>query len=371
MSTRAALPDVICCGLATVDQHLHGCDVPLHLEHVTPFSHTTAAAGGSAPQTSLSLSALGVRTTALIPVGEDEHARTLQRLLKDGGVDVVSLSYDDEHSPGGIPTALAILPLFTDGRRGCFVTLGANHEVEPAHFRDHVVQRGLLGGARVLHFGYPHLMHKCRGTLLATDLFESVRAQAPHIALTLDLNGASTADTESNIVTPSLPLVAHVHANADEARIVSGEHDLRAVASWFLARDAASVSVTCGRGGAVLATNSDAAVLRTANLPASIEAGAFVHAGAFAVATGVHVNASGAGDAFVAGVVAAIVEAAAASQREQNETQTCSADDLLDAGLASALRRIDHTLAPGGGGIHDVVALARRRDRMPPDALVD
>jgi len=238
-------PQFICCGLSTVDMQLEACQVPLHLEHVTPFECTTSTAGGSAPQTALALESLqlsqlgnGNNVAVLTAVGRDEHADTLRTRLARRGINTAGVVTVDEV----YPTALAILPLYVDGRRGCFFTLGANlvatpenllraaedANLVPAQLTASASSPNTLMGQRnnierlgAFHFGYPHLMPKLQNENLSR-LFNSVRSRAPSVLLSLHVNGASSSEATQAVLLPSLSHVAFIHANLEEAATLTG-----------------------------------------------------------------------------------------------------------------------------------------------------
>lgn len=353
---------VICCGLSTLDMQLHSCRVPLHLEHITPFSHTTSTPGGSAPQTAYALSSLCISVSAVAAIGNDAQGTSLCAQLQAENVDTTGISVDNSSC-----TAMAVLPLFEDGRRGCFVTLGANLSATPSSLLPRSLIETLVSSElRVFHFGYPHLMPKLQGDALRS-LFDSLRDVAPRTIITLDVNGADCAERDHRVLTPALPAVAVVHANLEEACIITALADasdapnltaahVRPLARWFIDNGAAVACITCGSNGSFIATADSCDDLRRVCLDLSLELSVYLHRPAFCVADSVKVNASGAGDAFTAGVIAELVESAGA----------CGITRLVDSGLASALRRIDPTLVSKRSPIREVLKVATQRGRIPP-----
>lgn len=353
---------IVCCGLSTVDIQLHSCLIPTTLEQVTPFSHTTTTAGGSAPQTALSLSSLNIRSAVLTVVGADSYAQSLRSQLIDADIDTRGVLENAASC-----TALAILPLFVDGRRGCFVTLGANSNATPESILPPSLMPKLLTDRlRVFHFGYPHLMPHLQGNSLGS-LFQKVRQAVPHVLFTLDVNGANVADDDTHVLTQVLPYVAMVHANLDEACIVTGLADATAsdtlpaseiqpVSEWFVNRGAAISCVTCGRDGVFVATSDATGLSNHDALSEKLQPNVFLHRSAFAVSAQIKVNASGAGDAFCAGAIAHLA----------GHTGLSGIVRLIDCGLASALHRIDHTLLPGPANMDIVLKAASERERIEP-----
>lgn len=350
---------MLCCGLSCLDVELQSCGVPASRESVVEFNGTRTTAGGSGPQTARSLSRLGERVALSTAVGDDAAGRQLISLAACGGEVQVNAAVT------GSPTAVAYLPLFRDGTRACFVDLGANI-VADATVLIPDDKLANLAGLRVFHFGYPHLMPRLQGEALR-GLFDRVRATAPHVRVTLDVNGASESENAWPVLAAALPVVAAVHANLDEACVISGlfpaetasglpANDIRSVVQWFTAAGAGSAFITCGRNGAFASTGNAQAIEGT-RLSKAVTPDAFVYRPAFSVEKGTVVNASGAGDAFTAGVVAAL----AVPERS-------SLVRMADAGLAAAWRQVNPVLAGEKTiGLAELLELAAGRPRIRPD----
>lgn len=367
---RRMAPSVICCGLSCVDMELHSCNIPRTLESVTTFSKATFTAGGSAPQTARALAALSVSASVLTVVGADPHGKMLRDILVSSRLDPSALVVNPSQC-----TSLAVLPLYADGTRGCFVTLGANLTASASDFLTRsVLERNFTESLRVFHFGYPHLMPNLQGMQLR-ELFERVRAAAPRVLLTLDVNGADVLETyEKPVLLPALELTAVVHANLEEACVITGlakpaestslsAKEIRPIARWFTERGAGIACITCGKDGVLVGTGGSTRNAEWADwaerlrLSPKLERDAFVYRGAFRVSESVEVNASGAGDAFTAGVISELADC-----RGENGILR-----VADAGLASALLRIEPTLS-GSEGVRNISELLKRvsaRERIP------
>lgn len=128
-----------------------------------------------------------------------------------------------------------------------------------------------------------------------------------------------------------------------ESGIGADPAHLQGLAKWFLARGVAVVTITAGARGSFTAVTEDEA--RLAESPGlkrqvSAWAGKEVRAAAFAVGKGSAVNANGAGDAFVGGLVLA-----AAAWKDPVTLE----EAVRFAGLA-ALQRVDEGLREAGEG---------------------
>lgn len=358
-------PVVICCGLSCVDMELHSCNVPQTTESITKFSDVRFTAGGSAPQTACALASLSIPTTVLTVVGADPHGNMLRDLLVEEGIDPSAIVVDSS-----VCTALAVLPLFTNGTRGCFVTLGANLTASVDEvLSQHVLEASFIERLRVFHFGYPHLMPNLQGDTLK-ELFDRVRAAAPNVMFTMDVNGADAReDARSPVLLPALQLTAVLHANLEEACAISGlaspgdsatlsVSKIRPIVEWFTDHGAGIACITCGKDGVFVATCRSVSDNERLRLSTRLERGAFLHRRAFQVSDGVTVNASGAGDAFTAGVISELAESRGKFGIER----------IADAGLVGALHRLEPSLS-GSDGISDISRLLRlvsARERLLP-----
>lgn len=359
---------VVCAGLACVDMELHACNIPVTRETVTSFGDVSYAAGGSAPQTSRALVALGLRSTAIYPAGDDAHGRALKNLLHEDGVLARPIECSSSSS-----TALAVLPVFTDGSRGCFVSLGSNREVSAQDFCPSNI---VNDDVQAFHFGYPHLIAGVQGKALR-ELYESVRQSTSGALLSLDVNGADVSERSRAIITPALSVVDLFHANLEEACTISGLHqpgtaasltseDVVEIARWFCDTGESSgsiiVCITCGKDGAVVGTGT-------------AERFRAVHRSAYALQDGTKINASGAGDAFVAGSIMGLLslrqgrpqrikstetyfEQTAKSRKQSMDSSLLGMDELAflaDAGLYSSRVRLEASSRNGASHLKCIV----------------
>lgn len=348
-------PRIVCCGLACLDMELQGCVAPPTPEAISAFAAMRTVAGGSAPQTAGALAALGVGAVAVFPVAADARGRELVALVGSGvvvrGVVVRGLG------KGGmeVGTAVAVVPVF-EGGRGCFVNLGVNDVVEGEALLDGVGEYG-WDGVVAFHFGYPHLMPRLQGRDLEA-LFVGARERCPGVLVTLDVNGVSCSEKERAVLGVALKRVAMMHANLEEAALITGEGDVRGMVDWFTARGVGIICVTCGKDGVYVGTGPNRTHMNDLGLHPNLEVDAFIWRGAFEISPNVVVNASGAGDAFTAGAVAELADSRGSRGVER----------LADAGLVSALHRIDPSLvketgASGAVPLDELLAAVYHQER--------
>ncbi|KAJ8599987.1 hypothetical protein CTAYLR_001813 [Chrysophaeum taylorii] len=298
-TTAGEPPLVACAGLACLDLELGRASTPSSLESIATFRGTTEKPGGSAPQVATALAGLGQRCVVVSNLGDDAPGARLRSLLAEIGVECLGR---------GGSTGVAVVPVFEAGGRGCYFDPGANADFGPEDVA--AALKDLEDDdVAALHVGYPHLLPSLCGDALADVLVDSA---AKSLLTSLDLNGIQPHHRLGDAVLPKRATAAVdvLHANRREAATLLGQTDANLS---DLARDlarqsgAALVSVTDGANGAVLVV-ADADRLGASSIPlawASSEA----RVPAYSPAGATTVNANGAGDAFVAGLITGALRA--------------------------------------------------------------
>lgn len=195
--------------------------------------------------------------------------------------------------------------------------------------------------------------------------------------VSLDLNGVDPGNDATTrhaaVLGKALPFVDVLHANLEEAEAIVGplgrggddaDGHLRALAGWFLVKGVAVVTITAGAKGSFTAVTSDVERLAASpGLERQVEAwaGQEVRAAAFAVGEGSAVNANGAGDAFIGGLVLA-----AAAWRE-----ALTLEEAVKFAALAALQRVDETLreAQDKKDAAELVAVAKAGGKGLPPTL--
>lgn len=375
MAPSYHVPDVLCAGLACLDMELLGCAAPPTPEAIARYARAAYAAGGCAPQAARALSVLGLRAAATYPAADDAHGNTLRTLLAAADVDARPVG-DAAGGDGG--TALAVLPVFRDGGRGCFVSLGANETVTQ---RVLVPDAMLCEGLRALHVGYPHLLPHVQGGELAA-LLRRVWKRVPAMsAVSLDVNGADQAEEDALVLTAALPHVTLLHANLEEACAISGlaraadapalaRVDVERVVRWMVLRAFSArgeetgdetggtgaalspiVCVTCGKHGVFVGRAEEGLQVE------------ILHRKTFAVTKGTEINSSGAGDAFAAGTIAGFL----CATKQGHTPRSVALETVANAGLLSARAALDPTyrMAVRSDFQEDFLASAATATRVP------
>lgn len=225
--------------------------------------------GGSAANTAAWLGWLGTPATLVGRVGDDTAGRAAHDALVAAGVRT-ALTVDPDR-----PTGTCVVLVGPDGERSMLPSPGANAALTADDLPD------WPAGSGWLHLsGYPLLSESARPAALAA--IGSARAGG----LRVSVDPASADPLRAAGPRAFLDAVAGVDLllpNADEARVLTGQDDLHR-AALELAAYAATVVITCGAAGALLA-RAGAPVLA-------------VPAGAVPV-----LDSTGAGDAFAAGLL--------------------------------------------------------------------
>ncbi|WP_101787082.1 carbohydrate kinase family protein [Nonomuraea indica] len=217
------------------------------VEHIPPGQDTVLVdqirltAAGAAAGTAVDLVKLGNDVVTMGAVGDDELGDFLVAVLAKRGVDVSRLA----RRPGE-QTAASILPIRPDGGRPSFHVPGANLGVTLADL--HVET---LRAARAVHLGGVDVTFGLAEPAFF-GLLDELRADG--VVVTMDV--LSELPDLLGMARAFLPHVDHVLPNESQARLMTGEDDVRAAALALLAEGPRGVVVTLGAEGSVVATEA-------------------------------------------------------------------------------------------------------------------
>lgn len=207
-------------------------------------------------------------------------------------------------------TALAVLPIYKDGRRGCFFDAASNDSFSPYEMLELIdsLTSGMSGpdldrselsfeeeeqyqeemnsmtpayGAFL--FGYPHLLPKMQGDGLVSILEEARYHMLDGGIVALDLNGVPEASFKTSgglrtvsdlkndpVIGPALEHVDILHMNEDELTLLTGceiggtdeseledEYNISRAVNLFLLCGVAVVAVTRGKRGSFVSCNDE------------------------------------------------------------------------------------------------------------------
>jgi fructokinase len=324
---RTPAVDVVCLGEALVD--LVSTKSGVRLDAAPAFRK---AAGGAPANVAVGLARLGCRAAFIGAVAVDPLGSFLAGTLRRAGVGI------DAAARSARPTALALVSLAADGDRD-FLFYGDR----PAHLdlRLTPAMRRQVRRARVLHFGSISLIAEpARGATLAA-IAEARRAGVlcsydPNLRLKL----WPSERVARRAIRATLPLADVVKVNAEELAFLTGAGSVPAGLAALCAAGPRLAVATLGAEGCVYRTAERDG--KVDGLPARV------------------VDTTGAGDAFVAALLAGLV--AATAQRPLPLPEGAALEAILRyANAAGALSTERRGGIPSLPSRRRVLALLARR----------
>jgi ribokinase len=268
--------DVVVIGGANTDYLVRGPRLPRAGETVTGDKFEAEDAGGKGANQAVAVARLGARVAFVGRVGADDRGRALLRRLEKEGVDVSHVAKDKR-----TPTGVALINVDADGEKQILVAPGANLRLSATD-----VQRAatLLRNARVLVLQFEVPM---KANLAAARLAH--RARVP---IVLDPAPAARAPKEL------LERVTVIRANEHEAEALTrvkpgGQKSTRRAAERLFEHGIRAAIIAAGSGGNLAVWRNDDeshGELWLPKLPVKA------------------IDATGAGDAFAAGLAVALAE---------------------------------------------------------------
>jgi myo-inositol-1-phosphate synthase len=355
---------VICAGLACVDMQLNDATGGDGGEGIETFQGEKSIGGGSVSMACKTLARLchgeslddgymqitSPVVSSVVPlciIGNDDSGTKLVSLLEDCGsacrnVDTRVVRHFRAQHPSN-RTALSVLPIYQDGRRGCFFDAASNDQFSSDLMLEMIFELSSGLNARgvdtsgmlnpeygALLFGYPHLLPLMQGQALARLFQETRKILVDRGIIALDLNGVpempivkagalrSLNDLRHDrVIGTALQHVDILHMNEDELVLLTGcqilqsqdseEEDAFAIAKaveLFLQCGVAVVAVTRGRKGSYVSCSNADRFAQSPALPTSW-ANCAVHMPAAVLPKGTRINTNGAGDAYTSGLLVA------------------------------------------------------------------
>ncbi|GMH48315.1 hypothetical protein TrLO_g4513 [Triparma laevis f. longispina] len=330
-------PTILTAGLVCLDtQLLHTSPPPSNPETISTFHSLKSVPGGSASMTTRNLSKLthGLsppsETNQLIPppvfslilpiclTGDDSTGSQLLDLLDyAASCRNVDTSIARDNTVKGGVTSTAILPIYEDGRRGCFFAKGVNEE-----FNYQTIKKMLSAASSsssnpigAFVFGYPHLLPQLQSSNLSKTFHHAKSIMSLNGITLLDLNGVASPSLKSltstsidPILDPAFHLIDILHLNEDEINLLLPgpvyEGSYKVKASAILKVGVAIVCVTRGKEGSYVACNNEKRFAKSPGLPPSWSG--LAHAQSLTTPVPPErCNSNGAGDAFLSGFLTA------------------------------------------------------------------
>jgi sugar/nucleoside kinase (ribokinase family) len=271
---QTALFDCLCLGIVVAD---HVCDPIAHLPGagelvLTPRTHLSI--GGCAANVAVDLARLGRKAAVIGCVGDDAFARFVIDSLSRARVDVGHVA-----CLAGEATSTSMIINVQGNDRRFIHAPAANARLE-----GNEISSDLLAQTRAVYVGGYGLSDRPSPERIA-ELFRAARERG--VKTVLDVVVPHGKDLWP-FLEPVLPWTDVFLPNDDEARAIMGNGDPAAQGRAFCKAGAQTVVVTCGAGGAVVASTNS--VFRTSAFPIEF------------------VDGTGSGDAFAAGYLHALLD---------------------------------------------------------------
>lgn len=266
--------DIVCLGEALVD--LVSTKSGVRLDRAPAFRK---AAGGAPANVAVGLARLGCRSAFIGAFGVDSLGAFLASTLARAGVDLSPTCRSKRR------TALALVSLAADGDRD-FLFYGD----QPAHFDLRLTprMRAVVRRARILHFGSISLIAEPARSATLAAIDEARRAEAlVSYDPNLRLNLWPSARVARQAIRKTLPLADVVKVNEDELAFLTGTRSVAAGLVAVAAMGPRLVVATLGAEGCAYRSLSGEG--KVAGFPARV------------------VDTTGAGDAFVAGLLCGLL----------------------------------------------------------------
>ena len=301
--------DIVCIGMALVDSIIKGFDP----EPVSASGYRAASGslnvGGEAVNEAMAAAKLGMKTGILCSLGEDEAGELVISALQRCGVDTGLVVRSGER-----PTPVTTMFVREDGTRKSVTNRAHSLNFHPEQYTPRFTDAKavILGSLFRAPFDDPEIINAVLMAAKAAREFTVADTKLPNFHF-LKLED----------VRESLPLVDCITPNEDEARYYSGRETPEEMADVFLEQGVGSVIIKLGGRGCYFKNRET-----SFRLPAcSIQA----------------VDATGAGDNFVAGFTAEILRGSSPCDALRF-ANACGAICTTAVGAGTALKNRDQVL---------------------------
>ncbi len=294
------------------------------LDEVAIVDEIELVLGGNASNAAVCLARVGVPTAVIGRIGDDFFGQFVRGALADAGVDTALML-----AAKGAKTAATVAAIDPQGRRRCAHVPAATAQFTGQDFNwDALAQNRVAVPANLpvfLHFGSFFLLPGFDGPATAQVLAKARRVGLQtSLDVCWDPNGRWAAD-----LAPCLEFCDITFPNLTEAQHITNRRDPDEMAQWFLDQGVGIAVVKLGDAGCLVKTAHER--VRVPGYPVQV------------------VDATGAGDAFAAGFLAARVWG---WDLERTARFACALAGIsvTGFGVATALESKAQVLALMGGG---------------------
>ena len=295
--------DLICIGTALVDSIIRGFDPkPVSASGYRADSGSLRV-GGEAVNEAMAAAKLGTKTAILCSLGNDGAGDLIARALQECGVDTGILIRNEEQA-----TPVTTMFVNNDGTRKSITNGAHRYNFHPEQYSDRFTgaKAVILGSLFRAPFDDPEIIHAVLSVSRAAGQILAADTKLPNFRV-LKLED----------ILDSLPMIDYITPNEDEARYFTGKEDPRDMADVFLKLGVKNVIIKLGGKGCYFRNEKE-----ELSLPA------------FPIKA---VDATGAGDNFVAGFVSELLHGSSL-ENALYFANACGAICTTAVGAGTALR---------------------------------
>ena len=301
--------DLICIGTALVDSLIRGFDPnPISAAGYRAASGTLSV-GGEAVNEAMAAAKLGTKTAILCSLGQDDAGDMVAGALARSGVDTSLIV-----RPDMCATPVTTMFVNDDGTRKSITNAAHRYNFHPEKYTERFTNARavILGSLFRAPFDDPAIIHAVLAAAKESGELVFADTKLPNFRfLTL-------AD-----IRESLPLIDYITPNEDEARYYTGKEEPEEMADVFLGMGVKNVIVKLGGRGCFFKNENTALFLPPYEIAA--------------------VDATGAGDNFLAGFVSEILRGAS-DEEALHFANACGAICTTAVGAGTALKSREQVL---------------------------
>jgi len=239
---KSGVLDIVCAGCTVVDAVGLGVDAIPEEGSLALFDRVELHLGGCALNAAVGLAKLGLRVGLLAKVGADGLGDFCARALSQEGVDTRGLKRSARDS-----TAFSFIMVPQSGNRRILHTLGAN-----ATFGPKDMDLPLVRGAKWVFFGGLAITPSLEGRNLASAV-QAVRKTGACVAADTAVNNRFSRGDWERMLAPAYKHLDIFFPSEEEAWLITGERDPRKICGIFRGRGVRIAGVKLGdKGSAVL-----------------------------------------------------------------------------------------------------------------------
>ncbi|MCR5760490.1 MAG: carbohydrate kinase family protein [Sphaerochaetaceae bacterium] len=302
--------DVICIGMALVDSIIKGFDSTPVSESGFRAASSTLAAGGEAVNEAVTASKLGLKTSIMCALGHDMAGSLVESFISGNGVDTSLILHPQEHS-----TPVTTMFVNDDGSRKSVTNRSHAFNFRPEEHTDKIkYARAVILGS-LFRAPFDNLTS-------VKEVVECAHRNNTLIVADTKLPNFNFMGLED--VKEVLPLIDFITPNEDEGRYFTGKNTAEEMAQVFLSYGVKNVIIKLGSKGCYYSSSSTSFSLPSLNIKA--------------------VDATGAGDNFVAGLVSELLKGSDIHKAVEF-ANACGALCCTKVGACTALKNRDQVLS--------------------------